>query len=425
MSGGRGGSLMRLRGLVRKEFLQIVRDPSSIAIAFLMPVFLLTLFGYGVSLDADHVPVALVADAPSADSDDFMASLQGTHYFAPRVAHSMAEAEEALRRDEVKGIVRLPADFSRRLRQADGAPVQTFWSREQDTRHDLYRPACVSRFKAGFDSQGNLVAWRNSSAGQAIVPQVLGRLWGLPGAGPDKTAAEGAFDQPYEFPNARVGHEIVSLPLQVGFWRAVGHSHQAFFKEGFMDEAAAAAGRDPVAFRAALLKNHPRHLAVLQRAARLAGWDQPLPASSDGRVRGRGVAVHQSFGAIVAQVAEVSVDKNKRIRVERVFCAVDCGFVVNPNIVRQQIESAIVYGLSAALYGEVTIDKGQVQQGNFHDYPALRIDECPVIETAIIDSAEHPEGIGEPGLPPIAPAVANAVFAATGQRLRALPLKLA
>jgi isoquinoline 1-oxidoreductase beta subunit len=283
----------------------------------------------------------------------------------------------------------------------------------------------VSRFRAGLDAQCALAAWRNTSAGQAIVPQALDRLFGLPGAGPDKTAAEGAFDQPYEFPNARIAHEAVQLPLQVGFWRAVGHSHHAFFKEGFMDEVAASAGKDPVAFREALLQRHPRHLAVLRRAAAMADWGSPIAAAADGRRRGRGVALHQSFGAIVAQVAQVSVGDDASIRVERVCCAIDCGFAVNPNVIRQQVESAIVYGLSAALHGEVTIEDGRVVQSNFHDYPALRIDECPVIETAIIDSIEHPEGVGEPGLPPIAPAVANAVFAATGQRLRALPLKLA
>jgi isoquinoline 1-oxidoreductase subunit beta len=308
---------------------------------------------------------------------------------------------------------------------ADGAPVQTLWSREQDTQHDFYRPACVSRFKAGFDAQGKLVAWRNSSAGQAIVPQVLGRYFGLPGMGPDKTSSEGAFDQAYEFANARIGHEAVDAPVPIGFWRAVGHSHQAFFKEGFMDEAAFAAGQDPVAFRAALLQQHPRHLKVLQRAAELAGWGKPLAAAADAGRAGRGVALHQSFGSVVAQVAEVTVDKDQHVRVRRVVCVVDCGFPVNPNLIRQQMESGIVFGLSAALHGEIGIDKGQVQQSNFHDYPVLRMNECPAIETEIIASTEHPEGVGEPGLPPIAPAVANAIFAATGQRLRSLPLRLA
>ena len=324
---------------------------------------------------------------------------------------------------------RLEVDFVSQAaaiaREAGGAPVQTIWSREQDTTHDFYRPACVSRFRAGFDAAGNLTAWHNTSAGQAIVPQVLKRSFGLPGVGLDKTAAEGAVDQPYEWPNARIGHEIVDLPVPVGFWRSVGHSHQAFFKEGFIDEAAAAAGRDPVAFRAALLARHPRHLRVLERVAEFAGWGQALAPAADGSTRARGVALHQSFGSVVAQVAEVSVTPEKRIRVHRVVCVVDCGFPVNPNLIRQQMESGIVFGLSAALYGEIGIVKGQVQQSNYHDFPVLRIDACPVIETDIIQSTEHPEGVGEPGTPPIAPAVANALFALTGQRLRALPLKLA
>ncbi len=256
------------------------------------------------------------------------------------------------------------------------------------------------------------------------MPQVLKRVFGLPGMGPDKTAAEGAFDQPYEWPHARIGHAIVDLPVPVGFWRSVGHSHQAFFKESFIDEAAAAAGKDPVAFRAALLGRHPRHLRVLKRAAELAGWGQVLPSAADGSQRARGVALHQSFGSVVAQVAEVSVAPDKRIRVHRVVCVIDCGFPVNPNLIRQQLESGIVFGLSAALYGDIHIVKGQVQESNYHDFPVLRIDACPLIETDIIPSTEHPEGVGEPGTPPIAPAVANALYALTGQRLRALPLKL-
>ncbi len=323
---------------------------------------------------------------------------------------------------------RLEADFIAQAaaiaRDAGSVPVQTIWSREQDMTHDFYRPACVSRFKAGFDAAGKLLAWHNTSAGQAIVPKVLERSFGLPGAGPDKTTSEGAYDQPYEWPNARIGHAIVDLPVPVGFWRAVGHSHQAFFKESFVDEAAAAAGVDAVAFRAALLARHPRHLKVLRRAAELSGWGQPLATASEGTKRARGVALHQSFGSIVAQVAEVSLTPEKRIRVHRVICVIDCGLAVNPNLIRQQMESGIVFGLSAALDGDIVITKGQVQQSNFHDYPVLRIDECPLIETDIIASREHPEGVGEPGTPPIAPAVANAVFALTGQRLRALPLKV-
>ncbi len=324
---------------------------------------------------------------------------------------------------------RLEVDFISQAaviaREGEGRPVQTVWSREQDMTHDFYRPACVSRFKAGLDAAGNLVAWHNSSAGQAIVPQVLKRNFGLPAAGPDKTTSEGAFDQPYEWPSARIGHESIELPVPVGFWRSVGHSHQAFFKESFIDEVAAAAGKDPVAFRAGLLARHPRHLAVLKRAAELSGWGVPTVPAPDGARTARGVALHHSFGSVVAQVAEVSLAPDKTIRVHRVVCVIDCGYAVNPNLVRQQMESAIVFGLSAALYGEITLVDGQVQQTNYHDFPALRIDACPAIETDIIASAGHPEGVGEPGTPPIAPAVANALFALTGQRLRALPLRLA
>lgn len=310
-------------------------------------------------------------------------------------------------------------------KEAGGAPVQTLWSREQDTTHDFYRPACASRFTAGLDAKGALIAWKNTSASQAIVPQVLKRLFNLPSAGPDKTAAEGAFDQPYEWPNARIAHDMVELGVPVGFWRSVGHSHQAFFKECFMDEVALAAGQDPVAFRAALLQRHPRHLKVLQQVAAMSGWGQPANRVPGALPRARGVALHQSFGSVVAQVAEVSVDADQKIRVHKVWCVIDCGFAINPNLIRQQLESAIVFGLSAALSGEITIQNGQVQQSNFHDYPMLRMDECPVIESHIMASTEPPEGVGEPGTPPIAPAVANAVFALTGKRLRALPLKLA
>ena len=329
-----------------------------------------------------------------------------------------------------------------------GRPVQTIWSREEDVRHDFYRPAAVSRFKAGLDVAGKLVAWHNHSAGQAIVPQIMARyaagitgmpllakgqallgqatrpLGYLPGMGIDKTAAEGSFDQPYEFPAVRVQHTIVASLLPVGFWRSVGHSHHAFFKESFIDEVAHAAGADPVAFRVALLAQHPRHRLVLQRAAELAGWGTPPAAAPDGAKVARGVALHQSFGSIVAQVAEVSLAADKTIRVHRVVAVIDCGLAVNPNLIRQQLESGVVFGLSAALYGTLSIEQGRVQQSNFHDVPALRIDACPMIQTDIIASTAHPEGVGEPGTPPIAPAVANALFVLTGQRLRSLPLKV-
>ncbi|MBC3917408.1 xanthine dehydrogenase family protein molybdopterin-binding subunit [Undibacterium sp. CY18W] len=296
-----------------------------------------------------------------------------------------------------------------------GLPVQLIWSREEDISHDMYRPAALARFRAGLDSAGKLIAYDNKSASGAIAHQFLKRAFGFAGAGPDKTTAEGEFDMPYEIPNQRIAHVIVPSAVPIGFWRSVGHSHNAFFKESFIDELAHAAKQDSAAFRRALLVRHPRHLAVLDAAVSKAGQ---VPAG-----RAHGLALHESFGTIVAQVAEVSV-QDGQIRVHRVVCALDCGIAVNPNIIAQQMESAVVFGLSAALYGEIVIRDGQVVQTNFGDYPVLRINEAPEVETVIIKSAEPPQGIGEPGVPPIAPAVANAVFKLTGKRLRSLPLKL-
>jgi isoquinoline 1-oxidoreductase beta subunit len=304
-------------------------------------------------------------------------------------------------------------------RETNGAPVQLLWSREQDMAHDYYRPAYVSRCKAGFDTQGKLVAWAATSAGSSMgAPSFL------------DTSTDGASDTAYVFPNARIAHQPVESAVTTGIWRSVAHSQNAFFTESFIDECAAASGKDPVAFRAELLSSNQRHLRVLHRAAELAHWGRPLDAAADGGAsdgvkHARGIAIHRSFGSVVAQVAEVSLSQDKQIRVHRVHCVVDCGMPVNPNLIRQQMESAIVYGLSAALHGEITIDEGQVQESNFHDYAPLRIDECPAIEVEIIASDEHPGGVGEPGTPPIAPAVANAVYALTGQRLRSLPLKVA
>ncbi len=323
---------------------------------------------------------------------------------------------------------RLDVDFIAQAaaiaKAANGVAVQTIWSREEDIRHDFYRPACVSRFSAGLDASGKLLAWRNVSAGQSVVGATVGRYFGLPASPIDKTTSEGSFDQPYEYPAARVGHAIVDLPVPTGFWRAVGHSHQAFFTEGFMDEVAVAAKADPVAFRLALLANHPRHARVLTRVAEIAGWSAPLAAGAEGTRRGRGVALHESFGSVVAQVAEVTIAADNTLRVDRVVCVIDCGMPVNPNMIQQQVESGVVFGLSAALFDEITIADGRVTQGNFNDYRPLRMSECPAIVVDIIPSTEHPEGVGEPPLPPVAPAVANAIFAATGTRLRSLPLRL-
>ncbi len=307
---------------------------------------------------------------------------------------------------------------------APGVPVQTIWSREEDIRHDFYRPATVSRFTAALDAKGALLGLRNTSAGQALVSNVLDRYFALPGLPLDKTTSEGAFDQPYEYPACRIAHHTVTLPVPVGFWRAVGHSHQAFFTEGFVDEVAHAAGKDPIAFRLALLANHPRHARVLSRVAEVSGWSIPLPALPAGTRVGRGVALHESFGSVVAHVAEVAVNADNTFRVTRVTGVIDCGTPVNPNLIRQQMEGGIIFGLSAALHGEIVIENGQVKQANFNDYQVVRMQDAPLITVEVMPSAEHPQGVGEPPLPPVAPAVANALFAATGQRVRSLPLRL-
>jgi len=299
--------------------------------------------------------------------------------------------------------------------KTQGAPVKLVWSREEDMRHDMYRPAAMARFSAALDAQGHVLAYQNKSASGSVTQQVLKRTFGLPGAGPDKTTAEGEFDMPYQFVNQQIAHVIVPTPVPLGYWRSVGHSHNAFFKESFIDELAHAAGKTPENLRRELLANRRRHLTVLDAALNQAGQ------APQGRAHG--VALHQSFGTIVAEVAEVSV-QDGQIRVHKIVCAVDCGTPVNPNIIRQQMESAVIFGLTAALHGEVTIKDAQVVQSNFHDYAMLRMNEVPEIEVVIIPGIEHPEGIGEPGVPPVAPAVANAVFNLTGKRLRSLPLRL-
>jgi isoquinoline 1-oxidoreductase beta subunit len=225
------------------------------------------------------------------------------------------------------------------------------------------------------------------------------------------------FDLPYGFANQEMRHVATQSGVPVGFWRSVGHSHNAFFSESFMDELAHATQQDPLAFRMSLLQRAPRYAAVLQLAAREAGWGQALPAG-----RARGLALHESFGSIVAQVAEVSLTAG-RIHVHRVVCAIDCGTVVNPETIKQQMESSIVFGLSAALYGKIDIVGSTVKQGNFTDYPMLTLHQAPVVETHIITSTRAPGGVGEPAVPPIAPAVSNALFMLNGQRQRSLPLK--
>jgi len=324
---------------------------------------------------------------------------------------------------------RLEVDFIAQAaeiaRALPGVPVQVIWTRENDVQHDFYRPACAAVLRGGLDAAGRVVAIDAVAASQPIVP-AYGSRNGVALARFDvhKSSVEGLFDQPYAFPAVRVSHHAVSLPVPVGYWRSVGHSHNAFFLESFIDELAFAARQDPVEFRVALLLHHPQARRVLELAAERSGWRTAPSPSADGARVARGVALHRSFGSICAQVAEVSLSAAREIRVHRVICAVDCGVAINPDGIAQQMESGVVYGLTAALYGEIAIARGQVQQRNFDGYRALRISECPVVDTFIVPSSESPGGIGEVGLPPIAPAVANAVFALTGERLRSLPLRL-
>jgi isoquinoline 1-oxidoreductase subunit beta len=306
-----------------------------------------------------------------------------------------------------------------------GTPVQLIWSREDDMRHDFYRPAAVGRLRAALDADGRVQGIVTHSVSQAPF-KMLSRRIGIPVTPwlPDKTTAEGTWDQPYEFPAIRSSHQEMDLPVPVGSWRSVGHSHMAFFLESFLDELAHTGGHDPLAFRLALLERHPRAAAVLRRAAEAGGWGTPCTPPPGGAPRARGLAMHRSFETVVAQVAEVSISSENRIQVHRIVSVVDAGLVVNPSGVRQQVESGVIDGLSSALLGEVVIESGRVRPGNFHQYPLLRMSDCPVIDTIIMPSSEHPSGVGEPALPPVAPAVANAIFALTGTRLRTLPLRM-
>lgn len=303
--------------------------------------------------------------------------------------------------------------------KAANAPVKTVWTREDDVRGGYYRSAFVHRVRIGVGADGLPVAWQHTIVGQS-------NLMGTPFEailvknGIDATSVEGVSDSPYikQIADHRVELHSPKTGIPVLWWRSVGHSHTAFVMESLIDELAHAAGRDPVEYRRLLLKDHPRPLGVLNAAAEKSGWGSALP-----RGRARGVAVHDSFGSFAAQVAEVSVDEG-RIRVHRVVCAIDCGTAVNPAGVAAQMESGIAFGLGAALHSALHFKDGQVQESNFHDYEVLRMNEMPRVETHIVNSGEKMGGIGEVGVPPIAPAVANAVAALTGERLRELPLAL-
>ena len=296
------------------------------------------------------------------------------------------------------------------ISKAAGGPVKLTWSREDDMTHDLYRPASYTKFTGAVDAEGWPAAWHTRVA----CPSFQGIQNGV-----DRAAVEGIADLAYAIPNIQVEYTKVDPGIPTTYWRSVGFSQNTFFTESFLDELAAAGGKDPLEVRRRLLAKNPRMLAVAELAAEKAGWGKPLPAG-----RARGIAVVNNIGSFNAQVAEVSVDKGK-LRVHRVVCAVDCGQVINPAIVEQQIQSGIVYGLSAALKGGITIKNGRVEQQNFHQYEVLRIDEMPVVEVHIVPSHENPGGIGEASTPSIVPAVVNAVYAATKKRVRMLPIKAA
>jgi isoquinoline 1-oxidoreductase beta subunit len=332
---------------------------------------------------------------------------------------------------------RLEVDFIIRAvqiaKQVTG-PVQVIWSREEDIQHDMYRPCYHDRIAAGLDAQGQPIAWTHRVTGPSIMGRVVNELFPktlrvMRAAGVhqlfamvkglDLDAVEGAAEPPYTLPNIRVEYVRQEPPgIPTAFWRGVGPTRSIFVVESFIDELAAAAKRDPFEYRRALLDRSPRARAVLELAAERAGWGGPLPAGS-----GRGIAVLHAFGSYVAQVADVAVSKQGDVRVQRVVCAVDCGTVVNPDIVKAQMESGIVFGITGVLWGEITIKNGRVEQHNFHDYRMLRMSEAPVVDVHLVKSTEAPGGVGEPGTSAVMPAVTNAIFAATGRRIRRLPVK--
>ncbi|MDB5607112.1 MAG: molybdopterin binding aldehyde oxidase and xanthine dehydrogenase protein [Bradyrhizobium sp.] len=317
------------------------------------------------------------------------------------------------RRLEIDGVTRAVQI----AKQVEG-PVKVIWTREEDIQHDMYRPFFSDTFAAGLDDKGLPIAWRHRFAGSSILARWLPPAFNK---GIDPETIDGAVHLVYALPNFHVEYIRKEPPgIPTAFWRSVGPSHSVFVVESFVDELAAAAKQDPVAYRRALLDQSPRARAVLDLAADKAGWGKPLP---DGT--GRGVSLQFVFGTYMAQVAEVEVAKDGNVRVKRVVCAVDCGSVVNPDTIEAQVQGAVIFGISAALHGEITLKNGRVEQSNFDDYQVMRISEAPAIEVHIVGNNEAPGGMGEPGTCAIMPAIANAIFAVTGRRIRKLPIDAA
>jgi len=296
--------------------------------------------------------------------------------------------------------------------KAVGVPVKVIWTREQDMCAGYYRPMVYNEFEAGLDADGWPVAWEHRIAGGSIAGSS-----GRPMRGIDRTSIEGAANLPYAIPNIRVTWAHAQFPVKSHYWRSVGSSQNAYVTECFLEEVARAGGKDPFEFRRRLLEHHPRHKRVLEVAAEQAKWGSPLP---DGRARG--IAIAEAFGTIVAEVAEVSLNADGTPRVHHVTCALDCGDFVNPDTVKAQAEGSIVYGLTAALFGQITIENGQAVQRNFDTYPMVRMRDMPTIDVHIVTNGDPMGGMGEPATPPIAPAVCNAIFALTGEPVRSLPI---
>lgn len=295
-----------------------------------------------------------------------------------------------------------------------GGPVKVLWTREDDMTHSFYRPNTHNVFRAALDASGKPTAWFTRAVGAGLLRQ----RGGVPAGQVDGTSMAGLRDLPYDIPNVRIEWVDKDVGVPVGFWRSVGSSQNAFIVETFVDELAHLAGQDPYEYRRALLGKSPRHKAVLELAATRANWGAPLPAG-----QGRGIAVCFSYASYSAHVAEVSVADDGAVRVHRLVCAIDCGIAVNPDQVKAQMEGGAVYAMTATLYGQITLDAGRVQQTNFHTYPMMRIAETPVTEVHILESGQPPGGLGEPGVPTVAPAICNAIFAATGKRIRRLPIR--